>query len=283
MKPPLISRAKHYIQKNLGLFSQSYKQIFFGREFLIPSINGRKAYVSELWMADVITLLLASKIGTFVDVGANLGQTLLKVAAIEPKRPYIGFEPNPTCSDYLFELVRRNNLHHVVIPAGLGSGAGIFNLHMYRHEATDPSASLVEEFRGAPVGTRPVIVVGWKDLPAQLRPQQVAVVKIDVEGGEKEVLEGLIPVLIEQRPAVLLEVLPPHTSRNLSRIERQQEIEAMLLEVGYLIFRINKNKYDGFLGFTRVEEFGIHADLALSDYLLLHCDDANLIAEAHID
>lgn len=279
MKPPFLSRVLHFVQNKAGLFNQSYRQNLFGREFIIPSINGRKSYGSEIWMADLVAWLLPLKSGAFIDVGANLGQTLLKVAAIDPGRRYLGFEPNPTCADYLFELIRRNRLHHVVVPAGLGARTQVLKLNLYREEGTDPSASLVENFRERSVGSRPVVVIGWSDLPAELCPHQVALVKIDVEGGEKEVMEGLRNLLIDQRPAVLLEVLPPHTAENRSRIERQHSIEKLLSDIDYLIFRVRKGAGDTLAGIDEVDGFGIHADLSLSDYLLLHRDEAHLVED----
>lgn len=282
MKPPLFSRISHFMQKKMGLHDQFYKQEFFGKTFFVPSINGRKTYVSEFWMAGLIQLLLPLKSGAFVDVGANLGQTLLKVVAVDPSRPYIGFEPNPTCADYLFELIARNSLKHVVIPAGLGATTGVHLLNMYRQETTDPSASLVTEFRGTPVGTKPVVVIGWDDLPHDVRKQQVAIVKIDVEGGEKEVLEGLIELLNDQRPFILVEVLPPHSVDNHLRIDRQNAVEVLLERANYFIFRVVKSDTDDFVGLTLVDEFGVHSDLSLCDYLLVHRDDAHLMASSRV-
>ena len=61
-------------------------------------------------MSEVIQRLFKLKSGAFIDVGVNLGQTLLKVAAIDPGRAYVGFEPNPACVDYVWKLIETNNL-----------------------------------------------------------------------------------------------------------------------------------------------------------------------------
>jgi hypothetical protein len=42
-----------------------------------------------------------SRPGTFVDVGANLGQTLGKVLAVDPDRSYVGFEPQIGACHYI--------------------------------------------------------------------------------------------------------------------------------------------------------------------------------------
>lgn len=278
--PPFLHRLAHFAQKKAGLFRQRYRQDFFGHTFVIPSINGRKTYVSEVWMVALLRKLMELKSGGVVDVGVNLGQTMLKVAAIDQNREYLGFEPNPTCSDYVFELIRQNGLPYKVIPAGLGPETQVLQLSMYREEDTDPSASLVAGFRSAPVvGWKPVVVIGWHEVPEAIRPGSIAIVKIDVEGGEKEVLVGLRAVLEEHKPFVLVEVLPAYNAENHARIERQESIEQLLGEVDYVIYRVRKDTEDQFASVERIEHFGIHGDLALSDYLLVHRDDEELVGD----
>src|SRR5690348_13368483 len=64
----------------------------------VPVIGGIQCEESEPWFLQLLTLLLPYNKGSFVDVGANLGQTMIKVKALDSARKYIGFEPNPTCA-----------------------------------------------------------------------------------------------------------------------------------------------------------------------------------------
>ena len=41
----------------------------------------------------------------FIDVGVNVGQTLLKLKSISSEINYLGFEPNPNCVNYLKNLI----------------------------------------------------------------------------------------------------------------------------------------------------------------------------------
>jgi hypothetical protein len=78
----------------------------------IPIINGLgvgNLDLTEKWMAELIKRLIQIRSGVFVDVGANIGQTLIKLRAVAPDVDYVGFEPNPTCFHYLTKLVERNN------------------------------------------------------------------------------------------------------------------------------------------------------------------------------
>lgn len=275
--PALRHRAAHFVLKKLGFFNRSYIEEAFGRRFKIPIINGRKSYVHEPWMANLIAGLFKLKQGGFIDVGVNLGQTMLKVAAADPQRAYLGFEPNPACADYAQELAVANNLPYVIIPAGLGVRTSVLQLQMFRDEGTDPSASLVEGFRQGVVGTKPVVVLGVADIPRNMIPDEIAIVKIDVEGGEAEVIEGIMPMLKLKRPYVIVEILPAYNAANVSRIERQKLIEKSLGLVGYAMSRIHPHASQAMVSIEPITEIGIHGDLGLADYLMVPSEDVGKV------
>ncbi len=54
-------------------------------EIRISSIRGIACYASELWMIDLLAKFLPERSGVFIDVGVNVGQTLIKLKAIDPK------------------------------------------------------------------------------------------------------------------------------------------------------------------------------------------------------
>jgi len=263
--PKLRHRAAHFALRKLGMFDRSYREKVDGKSFVIPIINGRKTYVSEPWMSVVLRRLLEKKGGAFIDVGVNLGQTLLKVAAIDPSRKYIGFEPNPACVDYAWKLIEKNKLPFTVIPAGISADTTLLNLEMFRSDDTDPSASVVPNFRANVVSRRPVLVLNPKDLPAGAMPDEIAVVKIDVEGGELFVIEGLLPILQRSRPFLVVEVLP---ASNSERLERQEAIERHLADLDYRLYRIRRTVDDErFEEFTPIDTIGMHRNLESCDYV----------------
>src|SRR5689334_10466979 len=45
----------------------------------------------EVWLFRAIERILRERTGVFVDVGVNVGHTLIKVKAADPDREYIGF------------------------------------------------------------------------------------------------------------------------------------------------------------------------------------------------
>ena len=160
------------------------------------------------WMATVVRKIHGGRPGVFVDAGANIGQTLLAVQSIRPDFPYLALEPDLEACYYLDRLIKANGWKNVsVVPLALGSKSGFVELH--HNSAGDVSASLVTSFRPPDFFTMhtKVLVEPGDDLLDRLEAGPVAVLKIDVEGGELEVIEGMRRRLSSDRPAIIMEVL----------------------------------------------------------------------------
>ncbi len=221
----------------------------------------------ELWLDPCLLRLLPASSGAFVDVGVHLGQTLLKLKTLAPERRYVGFEPNAGALVHARRMARRRGLSDCwFYPAALGRSHGVATLRSRGGDA-DPEASIVPGFRGESFyrGLRVVPVLAGDEVLAGLRP--VALVKIDVEGGESDVLRGMAGTLAADRPPVLCEVLPVYeasSAQGALRLERQQDMEALLSSLDYRIMRIRR---DGRL--MPLTTIGIHAALDACDYLFL--------------
>lgn len=240
-----------------------------GHPFAIPIVfgNGVQHLASgEAWMLDLLSRLLPRRAGAFVDVGANLGQTLIKVKLLDPERPYYGFEPSPIACAYLQQFVRSNPFAHThVIPAALSRGDGVSQL--FSKADADPSASIVEGFRRSDRYSRVeyVSVHAGDDVLAAIEAPPVAMIKVDVEGAELDVLCGLAKTLASDRPYILCEVLPvydPETPAGALRRDRQAQLEQFLESMAYAMYRVGAG------GPPRaVDRFGVHSDISLSNYL----------------
>jgi len=239
------------------------------RGVVVPLVRGEGIQLvrgDERWMFDLLRGVLRQRAGAFIDVGANLGQTLLKVKAIDPDRVYYGFEPNPSAVSYCRELVRVNTFAHAtIVPVGLSSGTDVVML--FAKAETDPSASLVAGFRRASrySGAQPVSVHTGDAVLERLEIADVAVIKIDVEGAELDVLAGFTRTLTRHRPVVLCEVLPVYdveSPEGRLRLGRQQQLVQLLQATSYAIWRVESA---GEL--SRVPDFGVHADIRQSNYL----------------
>ena len=49
--------------------------------------------LTEPWLDAVYQTVLRCREGAFLDIGANIGQTMLKILSLDPSRQYMGFKP----------------------------------------------------------------------------------------------------------------------------------------------------------------------------------------------
>ncbi len=207
--------------------------------------------------------------GTFVDVGVNVGQTLCKVKAIAPERAYVGFEPNSVCVHYVRQLTRLNELRDVrIVPVGLSDKDEPTSLFLFQDTVADPAASMVSDFRPTDVTYDELIIPVFRfgTVEEKLRIGRLGVVKVDVEGGEREVLLGMEHHINKDRPAVLIEILPIHSDAG--RLTRQQDVEACFARMGYRFFRIGSG--EGVLYCEPMTgPIGMNDDVELSNYIVL--------------
>lgn len=264
----MIGLAKR-VAKRLNFFTFTSVN---GRSVKIPRIYGLSTNVSEPWMVEVLKRLLPHTSGCFVDVGVNVGQTMIKVKAVDPERPYLGFEPNPTCVFFVQQLIQANGYTDcTVIPAGLFIRDTVLFLNFFSDSPIGSSASVIDNFRPSEkVDHRvPVPVFKYDSLGAEITDIRVGFAKIDVEGSELEVLTSMERVIERDRPPILIELLPVYTDNDSDRLRRQGGVEEFIRNKGYVIFRILKNSDNTFAKAILVEGFGIHGNLAECDYLLL--------------
>jgi FkbM family methyltransferase len=252
---------KHYplwaLQKTklLKFFNLQVESEYADKKYIIPIVNDvgiRNIYFNtESWMKNLIGKLLDQKKGIFIDVGANIGQTLMKLRSFSSVR-YVGLEPNPECVVYLEKLIKINKLKDCTIcPVGLSNKNGLVTL--FSNFPASPFASVIEGFRDHDswnlTQTHVVSVMRGDDLLSDLIPdEEIAVIKIDVEGGELEVIEGLEKTLQTYRPFIISEILPAHSldeQTGVFRKERQDRLIEILRSNNYSIFRIKGgNKYE---------------------------------------
>jgi FkbM family methyltransferase len=268
----MISRAL----RRAGL--RGFNGKLLGQRFVIPRVGDTWLDLAEPWMPPLLERLFPLRSGAFVDVGVNLGQTLLVAVALDRGRRYVGFEPNPSCVSYAARLIEANHLANCrLVPAGLSDRTELVALDVF-HEDTDSAASMVQGFRpGQEVRARKdVAVFNPADLPPDVLLSPIGIVKIDVEGAEKEVLSGLAPILRRDRPLVVVEVLPAYSEDNDLRLPRQRSIEQLLGELDYRILRLSHAP----LFATRIPEFGVHGDLSQCDYVLAPSELADAVEAA---
>lgn len=251
----------------------------------VPLISGLRCSASENWMLRVLAFALPQREGDFIDVGVNLGQTLIKLRALDPTRKYIGFEPNPTCVFYTQELIRMNEYRNcTLVPVGLFTETAVLSLDLFTASPADSAASLIPDFRpGGRIHDRVLVpVFTFDQVAATVGISKLGFVKVDVEGAELEVLKSMQQAIAKDRPTLSIEILPAYNPQNVPRIERQAEIARLLSSLDYTIFRVEKDGADEYRALRRLDTFDVHADLSMCDYLLSPAERADDIYRASL-
>ena len=160
-------------------------------------ISGR----AEPEVQAVVSRLLATG-ATFVDAGASIGFfTLLAARCVGPSGTIIAFEPQPAAAASVRRNALLNGFENVrVVEAALTSEAGA-GLIVGVGKAT---AHLADQTPGRGHTLR--VDATTLDRFLAGRPEiEPSLVKIDVEGHEANVLDGMYDTLSKHRPAILIE------------------------------------------------------------------------------
>jgi FkbM family methyltransferase len=138
---------------------------------------------------------------TVIDVGANIGYfSLVAARAVGEKGRVVAFEPVAEVRQALTENVRINGATVEIHDEALAETTG--EVRFFRGPAQDSGlGSLRPLAAGREVTVRQVPFDDIWD-----RRSRVALVKIDVEGGELGVLRGMAETLARDRPHLVLEV-----------------------------------------------------------------------------
>ena len=138
---------------------------------------------------------------TVIDVGANIGFYSMRLAnLVGPQGQVHAFEIDPRAIRCLHRTLRRNSIDQLLLhELALGSSDGTVFLNQ-SSEVGHTSAA--RSGFGSPVEC--VTLDAWAS-KADLR--SLTVIKIDVEGGELEVLKGAAETIQRLRPRLVIEVV----------------------------------------------------------------------------
>lgn len=189
---------------------------------------------------------LLSRPGVFVDVGANLGQTLGKVLQVDRNRAYVGFEPQIAACHMINRFIRDNALQNaIVLPIGLSTNNYIKKF--YSLGDADCMASLHRTERH--MDETVIQTRRGDEVLDELGISEIAAIKIDVEGTELDVLGGLQKTIFDQRPPVIFEVLPNFEGPDRTPINRvlaeqrnaqAEKLRAFWHNIGFQIYQIDR-------------------------------------------
>lgn len=234
-------------------------------------------------MIELLKIVFTIRQGAFLDIGVNLGQTLIEVKGVDPEREYVGFEPNSSCVFYVEELIRVNNFSNVkLIPVGLFNEEKILKLDLYDDNITNSGGSVIRDYWSYNnyVVQRSMLVpvFSFSKVKNSLNLPRFDVIKIDVEGAEYEVLQSLIIEIEQNKPIILIEVLSAFSENNLIRFNRQKKLEILLKDIDYKAMRIIDNK-ERIKSVEKIERFDVNVNPDYCNYIFYHIDHEKRIDE----
>ena len=194
----------------------------------------------------------------FVDIGVNIGQTLVEVLSLYPEFEYHGFEPSVEALYCAKEVAIANGFMPSFYPWACASEAEPQNF--FAESNVDSSATIISAIRpdtyvnipAQPVAAFPLDQVFFH------KAKYGFFMKIDVEGGENEVLMGAQKLLMHRRPLIMCEVLNAHRETEVAMNNlRKEKLERLLADANYQIQRIHLNPRDReeFLGLKPIDSF----------------------------
>lgn len=176
-----------------------------------------------------------------IDVGANMGVHAVPMAMelARQGRTMLAFEPQPVIFQQLFANLALNGLMNVLaLPYACGSepGAVSFTAPDYRREGNFGGVSVSAQGSISAVVTAPC-----HPLDQIVQEAPVALIKIDVEGFELEVLKGAKNAIARSHPAMYVEN---------DRVEKSAPLIQWLLDRGYQLWWHSSPLYNpnNFLG-----------------------------------
>jgi len=145
----------------------------------------------------------------FYDVGAHIGFfSLLAARLVGTGGKVVSLEPDPDNFRQLGEHIARNGVPQVrAVNAAAWSRAGSVAFHRAAPRSSGNRGAVTAAGSAADAPEIEVTAVTLDDLADA--HGQPAMIKIDVEGGEIEVLKGAAGLLATRRPAVLCEIHSP--------------------------------------------------------------------------
>lgn len=258
----MLDRLNEFAHKSLarietGLPSRRLK--VGSSDFFLPSAFPNIAKWKPNWKCQLIRRLIGSHAKpVFLDIGANLGQTLVDYLAADVGGNYFGFEPNPTCVMHLQRFIDLNKIPNAfVFPLCLSDTTEV--VRFYKKNDTDDSATIVSDLRPGEIQSQSFVPAFTLDnVVGQQNWCNVDLIKIDVEGAELSVLEGMTRVLEDLRPMIICEVLRADGNANLDSYKTtKSRLVQTLNQHRYSIFNVIKSASDGFVRLEKCDTFPI--------------------------
>ena len=196
-----------------------------GRDIAVSGIYEAAGISAIKWLIQS-NLISSSKGGVFVDVGANVGVYSLSLASHFKK--VIAFEPHPVTNKILDLNVYINRIENIVISnCGLSDKSGMATLV---DDLNNTGASSINKTAKEDDISYEVEIKQSSDAIMELMDSDtyISLVKIDVEGHELSVINGLLKLLQTGTPIIAFEANNAEVNSNVLALLKSNGYEKFI-------------------------------------------------------
>lgn len=211
--------------------------MIYGDIGIIPSVILALGHYEELLWKKVLGLLDKPKI--IVDAGANIGYFSLFFNHYFPDAKIYAFEPIPNTYQYFKKNIDINNCQSIT-PYNLGLFNEKKEIDMYYNMEGSGSSSLVDLLNTKNTKNIKCKFTTLDNFYEENDIRGCDLIKCDVEGAEKFVIEGGINVIKKYKPVIFCEMLRKWSAKF---NYHPNDIIAMLSNIGYVCYAISDNNF----------------------------------------
>lgn len=170
----------------------------------------------------------------YLDIGANLGQFHDEMQSVYPGISAVMIEPNPFCVSKLNKILSRNpNDNFKLIQCGVSNKDGTMELMTLKSKTKSKGASFYQPIDYTDPDNILKVEVPVNQLDTLFPTESFDLVKIDVQGSERDAIEGG-QELLPRCKYVLIEVSLIEWNKGAAPAD---ELVKMMQDLGFYIFR----------------------------------------------
>ena len=240
----LIQLIKHFSRNLKGPVVKTISLENCEFKILVDPGNGTLEgviYSFNIWEPEISKLIKknANKNQSFVDVGANIGYHSLYASFFF--KEVIAFEPLPSVFNQFKQSIKLNNFTNIVAHnLACSNKEGKSHIHYYRDDVANSSLNKSPTKKKSDQEPESLeIETVTLDRFLKKTRDRIGLVKIDVEGHEPLVIEGMKEIIKKHKPLIITEFLPT----GLNKIKQGQDLEFLeTLNKDYELIDIERNK-----------------------------------------
>jgi len=219
------------INKHIKRILKSYQ---YPLGYNITRIDGKKfkcdihhsghwrAIKQNRWEPETFEIIskFADNDATYCDIGAWIGATVLH-GALKYKKVYC-FEPDPIAYKHLLFNLHMNKIKNVLpFNIALGPTDGTIKIASFGEELGDSMSSMINDNKENSVE---VPSLRWQTALDLFGLEKIGLIKIDIEGGEFDLIPDMKDYLLKHKPAIYLSLHAPF----LKEQQRQQKVKKLV-------------------------------------------------------